>query len=36
MRFANTSKEQERVRQIARHAVRFKVAKFDGIYREYA
>jgi pyrroloquinoline quinone (PQQ) biosynthesis protein C len=36
MRFANTSKEQERVWQIARHAVRFKVAKFDGIYREYA
>ena len=36
MRFTNTSKEQERVRQIARHAVRFKVAKFDGIYREYA
>jgi pyrroloquinoline quinone (PQQ) biosynthesis protein C len=36
MRFANTSKEQERVRQIARHAVRFKLAKFDGIYREYA
>lgn len=36
MRFANTSKEQQRVRQIARHAVRFKVAKFDGIYREYS
>jgi pyrroloquinoline quinone (PQQ) biosynthesis protein C len=36
MRFANTSKEQERVRQTARHAVRFKIAKFDGIYREYA
>jgi pyrroloquinoline quinone (PQQ) biosynthesis protein C len=36
MRFAHTSKEQERVRQIARHAVRFKLAKFDGIYREYA
>jgi pyrroloquinoline quinone (PQQ) biosynthesis protein C len=36
MRFANASEEQERVRQIARHAVRFKVAKFDGIYREYA
>jgi pyrroloquinoline quinone (PQQ) biosynthesis protein C len=35
-RFANTPKEQERVRQIARHAVRFKVAKFDGIYRDYA
>jgi pyrroloquinoline quinone (PQQ) biosynthesis protein C len=36
MRFTNTSKEQARVREIARHAVRFKVAKFDGIYREYA
>jgi pyrroloquinoline quinone (PQQ) biosynthesis protein C len=35
-RFANTPKEQDRVRQIARHAVRFKIAKFDGIYREYA
>ena len=35
-RFANTPKEQGRVRQIAHHAVRFKIAKFDGIYREYA
>lgn len=35
-RFANTPQEQNRVRQIAKHAVRFKVAKFDGIYREYA
>jgi pyrroloquinoline quinone (PQQ) biosynthesis protein C len=35
-RFATTSQEQQRVRQIANHAVRFKVAKFDGIYREYA
>jgi pyrroloquinoline quinone (PQQ) biosynthesis protein C len=35
-RFASTFKEQERVRQIAKHAVRFKVAKFDGIYREYS
>lgn len=35
-RFANNAKEQERVWQIAQHAVRFKVAKFDGIYREYA
>ena len=34
--FANTPKEQDRVRQIAHHAVRFKIAKFDGIYREYA
>jgi pyrroloquinoline quinone (PQQ) biosynthesis protein C len=35
-RFANTPKEQERVRIIAQHAVRFKVAKFNGIYREYS
>jgi pyrroloquinoline quinone (PQQ) biosynthesis protein C len=35
-RFADTPKEQDRVRQIAHHAVRFKIAKFDGIYREYA
>jgi len=34
--FANSPQEQHRVRQIAEHAVRFKVAKFDGIYREYA
>ena len=35
-RFANTPKEQDRVRRIAHHAVRFKIAKFDGIYREYS
>ena len=35
-RFANSPQEQDRVRQIAKHAVRFKIAKFDGIYREYA
>ena len=35
-RFANSSQEQDRVRLIAKHAVRFKIAKFDGIYREYA
>jgi pyrroloquinoline quinone (PQQ) biosynthesis protein C len=35
-RFAHTPQEQNRVRQIAQHAVRFKIAKFDGIYREYA
>lgn len=34
--FANSPQEQKRVREIAKHAVRFKVAKFDGIYREYA
>ena len=35
-RFANSAQEQNRVREIAKHAVRFKIAKFDGIYREYA
>lgn len=35
-RYANTAKEQERVRIIAQHAVRFKIAKFNGIYREYS
>jgi len=35
-RFANSLQEQKRVHQIAKHAVRFKIAKFDGIYREYA
>ncbi len=34
--FANTPQEQDRVRKIAEHAIRFKVAKFAGIYREYA
>ena len=34
--FANSAEEQKRVREIAKHAVRFKIAKFDGIYREYA
>jgi pyrroloquinoline quinone (PQQ) biosynthesis protein C len=34
--FANSAQEQKRVREIANHAVRFKVAKFDGIYQEYA
>src|SRR5713226_2178423 len=34
--FANSPQEQKRVREIAKHAVRFKVAKFDGVYREYA
>jgi len=31
--FAHSAQEQKRVREIANHAVRFKVAKFDGIYR---
>jgi pyrroloquinoline quinone (PQQ) biosynthesis protein C len=35
-RYANSPQEQKRVRDIANHAVRFKIAKFDGIYREYA
>ena len=34
--FAKSPQEQNRVRLIAKHAVRFKIAKFDGIYREYA
>lgn len=34
--FAHSEKEQKRVREIAKHAIRFKIAKFDGIYREYA
>lgn len=34
--FAHSAQEQKRVREIAKHAIRFKVAKFDGIYREYA
>jgi pyrroloquinoline quinone (PQQ) biosynthesis protein C len=34
--FAHSEREQRRVCEIARHAIRFKVAKFDGIYREYA
>jgi pyrroloquinoline quinone (PQQ) biosynthesis protein C len=35
-RYATTPQEQKKVRDIANHAVRFKLAKFDGIYREYA
>ena len=35
-RYATTPQEQKKVWDIARHAVRFKVAKFDGIYREYS
>jgi pyrroloquinoline quinone (PQQ) biosynthesis protein C len=34
--FAKSPQEQNRVRLIAKHAVRFKIAKFDGIYREYS
>ena len=35
-RFANTEREQEMVRVAARNMVRFKIAKFDGIYDTYA
>jgi pyrroloquinoline quinone (PQQ) biosynthesis protein C len=35
-RYATSEQEQQKVRAIAKHAVRFKLAKFDGIYREYA
>jgi pyrroloquinoline quinone (PQQ) biosynthesis protein C len=33
---AVSARQQHVVGEIAKHAVRFKVAKFDGIYREYA
>lgn len=35
-RNANTPREQELVRAAARHMVRFKLAKFEGIYDAYA
>jgi pyrroloquinoline quinone (PQQ) biosynthesis protein C len=35
-RYADSARQQHVVGEIAKHAVRFKVAKFDGIYREYA
>ena len=35
-RHANTDRQQELVREAARHMVRFKVAKFEGIYNAYA
>jgi pyrroloquinoline quinone (PQQ) biosynthesis protein C len=35
-RHANTQHQQELVRESARHMVRFKLAKFDGIYDAYA
>ena len=35
-RHANSEREQELVRASARHMVRFKLAKFDGIYEAYA
>ena len=33
---AQTERQQELVRQAARHMVRFKIAKFEGIYNAYA
>ena len=33
---ANTERQQELVREAARHMVRFKIAKFEGIYNAYA
>jgi len=35
-KFANSDREQEAVRVAARNMVRFKLAKFDGIYDTYA
>lgn len=35
-RHANTERQQQLVRESARHMVRFKIAKFDGIYDAYA
>ena len=33
---ANTEQQQQLVRQAASHMVRFKIAKFEGIYNAYA
>lgn len=35
-KYANTDREKEMVRVAARNMVRFKIAKFDGIYDAYA
>jgi pyrroloquinoline quinone (PQQ) biosynthesis protein C len=35
-KYANTDREKEEVRVAARNMVRFKIAKFDGIYDTYA
>jgi pyrroloquinoline quinone (PQQ) biosynthesis protein C len=35
-KYANTDREKEVVRVAARNMVRFKIAKFDGIYDTYA
>jgi pyrroloquinoline-quinone synthase len=34
-RHTNTEQQQDLVRQAARHMVRFKIAKFEGIYNAY-
>ena len=34
-RHADSPQQQERVRETAQHAVRFKIGKFEGIYRAY-
>jgi hypothetical protein len=36
MRHAQSDHQLELVRESARHMVRFKIAKFDGIYDAYA
>jgi hypothetical protein len=35
-KFTNTDREKAAVRVAARNMVRFKIAKFDGIYDTYA
>jgi hypothetical protein len=35
-RFASTARERLLVRAAARNMVRFKIAKFEGIYNEYS
>ena len=35
-RYADSPRQQHLVRETARHMVRFKLAKFDGIYQFYA
>ena len=35
-KYAQSERQQELVREAARHMVRFKIAKFEGIYNAYA
>jgi pyrroloquinoline quinone (PQQ) biosynthesis protein C len=35
-RYTESPSQQQRVREIANHAARFKLAKFEGIYQAYA